>query len=848
MENNIFRDINTGLDLNGPTLSFTTQPTNATGIGTTVGAIGGESLSFTGMATAFPEGTGHLLYQWYKDDLKLTESTKYVGVASTGPIGSATTLTVNNLVTPSDNGGKYYVTADYIHSAYGVGKSTGNAINEPLSSGIATAIVTPLIEIVAQPTSQQTLINATPDQYLAGQTIFVNVDAGLTDNSFSDDLTYQWLLNGEECTDGVKSDSWTSGSLVPGEVNVTFNSPGTHNLPAVSYESLEATVAGGAGGQGGSDAGGPGGCGGQGRAGKLLVDANLGGATLACWVGSRGNGGSSGGHGAYGTGGQNGSPNGKGGNGGGAGQSGWSGGGGGGGSSSYVSLVSPTRPGENGIMIVSAGGGGGGGGSHNRGGYGACNNNPGVGLGYGQGSNSGPLSINTGNGGSTKNGDGGGGGGGGGGVQGGSGGNDGQDNSHGGHQGSGGSSGTNTNVAQLIGNGWLNDGDGYVNLKYTGYTDATVTTTRKTTISGSTTSTLQLSSDTVGVQTAQCRISSVTGSNSPILTDSVSTVFVSALTDNNVMIEAINLTNEATVSSVNLNNGDFSFNTTNTDPSAEIFTDFYSFYSPDKDINVEMDMYGGKIGNGAEGGYSRIRFTMERNVEYVLYGLSHPIDTPFLYRKSALIACVGAGGHAGKIPSDKGGLGGGVGIAGAAGTGNEGASETANIGAGQLGNDGIFGSAFVSDNVYPGDSQAIDHDGGQAIKCTKGVYWAQQGIAPCADVASDSSVGDLGKLHLADGTIVTNTGSINRGYKVGYNIVQTGGKGYSNVDDLGEQDQHFNTRNGDGGCGAIGGDGAYGPRGGGAGGTGYTDGSVTVVSSTLGGSTGDAKVVLRVAT
>ena len=51
MDNNIFNEIGTTLDLNGPILSFSEQPTGATGIGTTAGATGGASVSFTGIAT-----------------------------------------------------------------------------------------------------------------------------------------------------------------------------------------------------------------------------------------------------------------------------------------------------------------------------------------------------------------------------------------------------------------------------------------------------------------------------------------------------------------------------------------------------------------------------------------------------------------------------------------------------------------------------------------------------------------------------------------------------------------------------------------------------------------------------
>ena len=54
---------------------------------------------------------------------------------------------------------------------------------------------------------------------------------------------------------------------------------------------------------------------------------------------------------------------------------------------------------------------------------------------------------------------------------------------------------------------------------------------------------------------------------------------------------------------------------------------------------------------------------------------------------------------------------------------------------------------------------------------------------------------------------------------------------------------------GNGGNGATGGDGASEPgTAGGGGGSGYQDGTVTVVDTQQGGSTGNAKVILRVVT
>ena len=69
MDNNIFNEINSTLDLNGPILSFSEQPTGATGKGTTAGSTGGASVSFTGIATGVDQGTGYLSYQWYEQDV-----------------------------------------------------------------------------------------------------------------------------------------------------------------------------------------------------------------------------------------------------------------------------------------------------------------------------------------------------------------------------------------------------------------------------------------------------------------------------------------------------------------------------------------------------------------------------------------------------------------------------------------------------------------------------------------------------------------------------------------------------------------------------------------------------------
>jgi hypothetical protein len=241
-----------------------------------------------------------------------------------------------------------------------------------------------------------------------------------------------------------------------------------------------------------------------------------------------------------------------------------------------------------------------------------------------------------------------------------------------------------------------------------------------------------------------------------------------------------------------------------------------------------MDMYGAKgydnfvngTSNGGQGGYGKIRFTLEKNVEYVLTGLSTSIGAPALYRKASLLAVVGQGGKGGEN-GGQGGRGGGHGIAGQGGNGNTGGTggDTIPVPSSL----GVFGS-IINASLQPGDSQATAPNGGRILSCPRGIYWAQQGVSQCSDVGTV-------QYRLSDGSIVANTSSsITRGYKTGYNIIETAGAAVGN--------------GGVGGNGANGGNGGSG-QGGGGGGSGYASG-VTIVSSQLGGNQfNEPRVILR---
>ena len=287
----------------------------------------------------------------------------------------------------------------------------------------------------------------------------------------------------------------------------------------------------------------------------------------------------------------------------------------------------------------------------------------------------------------------------------------------------------------------MNEGDGYAYLNYVGTkvtyvnTTSTITVTESTTYAGALTKSLTVSSDYTDVKAIKCRITSATASNSPILTDQVNFAVVDTVQDSIINIEEIGITDTANISTINLANGEYTFNIGVQD-GGSTSSEYYVLYSPDRDIEVEMDLYGGKGDTnnpnvGGEGGYSRIQFTLKQNVEYVIAGLTADIQAPFLYRKAELMAVVGQGGYGGWSGIDaQGGLGGGVDVEGGSGEGRFAGEGAVVIAAGGLGANGQFGSSYQSPILYPGDIQHSNgQEGGRTIKCTKGQYWAQQGLS-----------------------------------------------------------------------------------------------------------------------
>jgi len=289
-----------------------------------------------------------------------------------------------------------------------------------------------------------------------------------------------------------------------------------------------------------------------------------------------------------------------------------------------------------------------------------------------------------------------------------------------------------------------------------------VNLTDDSTVSGSTTPNLTISRP-IGTYTLQVKISNLFASNTPIFSDNVNIEFIPLR--KRINIEQYDTTSPtAVLSSQNLLDTEITLLGQNQTSS----TSLISLYAPEENINVEMDIYSGSgLNGGGQGGYSRIRFTMNRNEEYTIAGLDAVNQCPFVYRKGSLIAVCGRGGDSSS--NGNGGAGGGVNVAGASGGGRGGGSGGVLITAGTLSSNGIFGSASSLTPISP-DTKATGQTGGRALPCPKGNYWLSQGKSPCSDVGTS-------KIFLANGTLVTNSASITRGFKSGYDIRQTSGQG-----------------------------------------------------------------------
>jgi hypothetical protein len=338
---------------------------------------------------------------------------------------------------------------------------------------------------------------------------------------------------------------------------------------------------------------------------------------------------------------------------------------------------------------------------------------------------------------------------------------------------------------------------------------------------GSATSSLTVSVASTGVNTYTVDISAASADTVTSNSASLDVVEPRSI----IKIEAYAVNNQYKTKTVNLDDAT-SFSIIDS-----TFGSDYSviqFYAVEKDITLNVGMYGRKgtdVGSntGGEGGFSNISLTLKKEVEHTVLGVSNN-SAVFLYRGSNLIAVVGEGGNAGI--SGNGGRGGGINISGDNGSGASGAGQGGRTSSLNL--KGTYGSLFENSSITlsPGDTIASSPNGGKTISCTKGSYWLNQGVSACGE-NSASKIRYVG----VDGTTISGSSLIKRGFKPGYTISNTSGLGLNN--------------GGKGGNGATGGSGGSAGAGGG-GGSGFGDGTFNVLSSSSGGGVGKARISLAV--
>jgi hypothetical protein len=206
-------------------------------IRTFVGSTGAGSATLVGIATAFfstqdppnpATNTGSLAYRWHAAGFGSLNNGPFRGATLTGT--GTTTLTISNAKSPDTNLTNFFLTVNYVPSAYaqpvgsavtvGTGRSTGNALNEIFSSNIATLTVFPSLSVTTQPTSQ------TVSQTRSAT--FTTLGA-LTDTT-QGSISYRWQLNGTDLSDS----STVSGS---GTTSLSIS------LPNVSTNTIRARLA-----------------------------------------------------------------------------------------------------------------------------------------------------------------------------------------------------------------------------------------------------------------------------------------------------------------------------------------------------------------------------------------------------------------------------------------------------------------------------------------------------------------------------------------------------------------------------------------------------------------------------
>ena len=247
-------------------------------------------------------------------------------------------------------------------------------------------------------------------------------------------------------------------------------------------------------------------------------------------------------------------------------------------------------------------------------------------------------------------------------------------------------------------------------------------------------------------------------------------------------------------------------------------------WAPEEDVEVKVTLGGAagaaRNGNrGGTGGISVFRTTLIKGDEYIIKlgvnyeqgggprgGINGGGGICAIYHKAKMIAVAGGGGGAGT--NGRGGDGGGLQVAGENGQGSASGQGGVVIEQGALPITGMTQAGRTGlrdfDNQSPGS--------GRISGCTiGGTYWTAR-FAHCVDIGQT-------KMNNVDGSTISNSTTLQRGYKPGQGHRNNGGAGSGNQ--------------GGGGAGARGGTGATNNGSGGGGASGYASDEVEILTSSV---------------
>ena len=247
-------------------------------------------------------------------------------------------------------------------------------------------------------------------------------------------------------------------------------------------------------------------------------------------------------------------------------------------------------------------------------------------------------------------------------------------------------------------------------------------------------------------------------------------------------------------------------------------------WAPEEDVEVKVTVGGAagvdRNGNrGGTGGISVFKTTLKKNDEYLIKlgvndqqgggprgGNNGGGGICGIYHKAKLIAVAGGGGGAGT--NGRGGDGGGLQVAGENGQGSSSGQGGVVIAQGELPTTGMSQAGRTGLRDFDNDSSGSGRIGG----CTVGAdYWTAR-YSPCDDIG-------LSLMNNTDGSQISNSSVITRGYKPGQGWRNNGGAGSGNQ--------------GGGGAGARGGTGATNNGSGGGGASGYASDEVELLTSSV---------------